>query len=115
MGGVEPSVMFDELNQTQMTFPPNTNKADKNQLKLKQLDVMAKKTHTTFPAGGPSDLSVIKAKKKSAKEIVTGVDFYKEVISSEEKRRNRTQVRRGVRNGAVLLLSNYKPKDFGNA
>ena len=30
MGGVEPSVMFDELNQTQMTFPPNTNKADKN-------------------------------------------------------------------------------------
>ena len=99
-----------------MTFPPNTNKADKNQLKLKQLDVMAKKTHgTSFPAGSPSDLSVIKAKKKSAKEIVTGVDFYKEVISSEEKRRNRTQVRRGVRNGAVLLLSNYKPKDFGNA
>lgn len=24
-------------------------------------------------------------------------------------------MRRGVRNGAVLLLSNYKPKDFGNA
>ena len=76
---------------------------------------MAKKTHTSFPAGGPSDLSVLKGKKKSAKEIVTGVDFYKEVISSEEKRRNRTQVRKGVRNGAVLLLSNYKPKDFGNA
>ena len=51
----------------------------------------------------------------TGKEIVTGVDFYKEVISSDEKRRNRTQVRRGVRNGAVLLLSNYKPKDFGNA
>ena len=34
MGGVEPSMMFDELNQTQMTFPPNTNKAQKNQFKL---------------------------------------------------------------------------------
>ena len=34
IGGVEPSMMFDELNQTQMTFPPNTNKADKNQMKI---------------------------------------------------------------------------------
>ena len=34
VGGVEPSVMFDELNQTQMTFPPNTDKATKNQFKL---------------------------------------------------------------------------------
>lgn len=54
-------------------------------------------------------------KKKPAKEIVTGIEFYKDFISQEEKRRNRTQVRKGVRNGAVLLLSNYKPKDFGNA
>ena len=30
MDGVEPSVMFDELNQTQMSFPPKVNKADKN-------------------------------------------------------------------------------------
>lgn len=50
-----------------------------------------------------------------SKQSITGVDFYKDVITSEQKRRNRTQVRRGVRNGAVLLLSNYKPKDFGNA
>lgn len=34
MEGVEPSVMFDELNQTQMTFPPTGNKAAKNQHKL---------------------------------------------------------------------------------
>lgn len=34
MEGVEPSVMFDELNQTQMTFPPKANKAEKNQMKL---------------------------------------------------------------------------------
>ena len=46
---------------------------------------------------------------------VTGVSFYKEVILGEERRRNKTQVRRGMRNGGVLLLSNYKPKDFGNA
>lgn len=51
----------------------------------------------------------------NAKEAATGADFYKEVISSEEKRRHRTQTKRGIRNGAVLLLSNYKPKDFGNA
>jgi len=38
MGGVEPSMMFDELNQTQMTLPPNINKAEKNQFKLQQLD-----------------------------------------------------------------------------
>lgn len=69
---------------------------------------MANKTTKTFPVqkGGSSITS---------KGIVTGADFYKDVISSEEKRRNRTQARRGMRNGAVLLLSNYKPKDFGNA
>ena len=46
---------------------------------------------------------------------MTGIEFYKDFITSEEKRRHRTQARKGVRNGAVLLLSNYKPKDFGNA
>jgi len=35
---VEQSAMFEDMNQTQMTFPPNNlNKADKNQLKIKQL------------------------------------------------------------------------------
>ena len=33
--GVEQSAMFDELNKTQMTFPPD--KAQKNQMKIKQL------------------------------------------------------------------------------
>ena len=46
---------------------------------------------------------------------MTGIEFYKDFITSEEKRRHRTQARKGVRNGAVLLLSNYKQKDFGNA
>ena len=105
--GVEPSMMFDDLNQTQMTFPPN-NAGNKQNKKLKGLDAIAKKTHVSFPV--PSDM-----KKQKQKPSVTGADFYKEVLDSDEKRKHKSQVRRGVRNGAVLLLSNYKPKDFGNA
>ena len=97
--------MFDELNQTQMTFPAKTSKGEKNAMKLHE---MAKKTHVSFPMASNE-----KTKKKI--ECVTGIEFYKDYISKEEKRRNRTQVRKGMRNGAVLLLSNYKPKDFGNA
>ena len=48
-------------------------------------------------------------------EIVTGIEFYKEYLKGEEKRRHRSHARKATRNGAVLLLSNYKPKDFGNA
>ena len=54
-------------------------------------------------------------KKKGIYTVTTGADFYKEILSDEQKRKNKSQVRRGVRNGTVLLLSNYKPKDFGNA
>ena len=46
--GVEPSVMFDELAQTQISLPAGANKADKNKLKLQQMtDALAKKTAVT--------------------------------------------------------------------
>ena len=48
-------------------------------------------------------------------EVVTGIEFYKDYIKNEDKRRHRSHARKATRNGAVLLLSNYKPKDFGNA
>ncbi len=71
MDGVEPSVMFDELNQTQMTFPPNANKADKNHMKLQQLGHSPHKTtHGSFIDD-----------KKQGKEVVTGIEFYKDFIS----------------------------------
>lgn len=48
-------------------------------------------------------------------EVVTGVEFYKDCIKQDDRRRYRSHARKATRNGAVLLLSNYKPKDFGNA
>jgi len=41
--------MFDELNKTQMTFPPEANKAEKNMIRLKQLEKLAKQTKVGFP------------------------------------------------------------------
>ena len=34
---------------------------------------------------------------------------------NEKKKKHLSQARREEKNGTVLLLSNYKPKDFGNA
>lgn len=79
--GVEPSVMFDELNKTQMNFPPETNKAEKNQAKLKELEKLAKKTHVSFPET---------MKKKEIHTVMTGADFYKDILSSEQKRKKRS-------------------------
>ena len=37
------------------------------------------------------------------------------MLIHEQKKRNINQAKRNEKSGAVLLLSNYKPKDFGNA
>lgn len=86
-----------------MTFPAANDKASKNTIKMSKLSSIEQKTLKSFP--------VMSGKK----EIVTGIEFYKSSLHNDQKVRNRTQVRKGQRNGTVLLLSNYKPKDFGNA
>jgi len=52
---------------------------------------------------------------KISTKKVTGVNFYEDVLEQTEKKRLKTIQRKGIRNGGVLLLSNYRPKDFGNA
>ena len=58
-----------------MTFPPNINKAEKNQFKLQQLDQKQKSPHNQAKSIGPQT--------NLSKQIVTGVDFYKGVLSSD--------------------------------
>jgi len=71
---------------------------------------MTSYTTQDFPEGLSSATKLDKPS-----EVVTGIEFYKHSIKNEDKRRHRSYARKGMRNGAVLLLSNYKPKDFGNA
>ena len=98
------------MSHTQQGFDKNTKKA-KN---LSPIASFGNKTATGWgqTVGGPISSKLAVSQNPGQ---VTGVSFYKEVLLGEERRRNQTQVRRGVRNGGVLLLSNYKPKDFGNA
>jgi len=68
--------MFDELNQTSITFPPEVTEKNKKKQQIKLMQGAKKTSYTTneFPEG----LSTIKSSKPS--EVVTGIGFYKDYI-----------------------------------
>ena len=47
-------------------------------------------------------------------KALTGLDYYDSSIKETDLKVKKIKTNRAIRQGAVLLLSEYKPKEFGN-
>jgi len=126
----EPAKGFDGNGPSNLLL----NQSSKQTFDKSNLKAQKSKTSMDSPKKAPSDqplqqqFSSKKDIKTGAQSIIssnpglsldyqkalTGINLYDSQIKETELKTKQVRVNRAIRSGAILLLSQYKPKEFGN-